>query len=72
MAHAQQKWRALERAGCNSLQIVDLLYCIAFQITNQDNLRIGPFQSPSFSLSMRLKKLAGSGKEIGDKAKDKL
>ena len=47
-----------------SLQIADLLYCITFQITNQDRLRTGPFQSPSFSSSMRRKKLEGSGYEI--------
>ena len=63
-AHARGKRRALEGTGSNSPQIADLLCCIAFQITNQDHLRIGPFQSPSFSSNMRRKKLAGSGTEI--------
>ena len=40
------------------------MYCITFQRTNQDRLRIGPFQSPSFASSMRCKKLEGSGYEI--------
>ena len=39
---------ALERTGSNSPQIADLLYCITFQITNQDHLRIGPLQSLRF------------------------
>ena len=56
---------ALERTGSKSPQIADLLYCITFQRTNQDRLRIGPFQSPSFSSSMRCKKLEGSGYEVG-------
>ena len=43
------------------------IYCITFQRTNQDRLRIGPFQSPSFSSSMRSKKLGGSGYEIVSK-----
>ena len=59
-AHARRKRRALERTGSKSPQIADLLYCITFQRTNQDHLRIGPFQSPSFSSSMRSKKLEGS------------
>ena len=64
-AHARRKLRALERTGSKSPQIVDLLYCITFQRTNQDHLRIGPFQSPSFSSNMGSKKLEGSGYEIG-------
>ena len=39
---------ARERTGSYSPQIADLFYCIAFQITNQDHLRIGPFQSLRF------------------------
>ena len=58
------KTKARERTGSKSLQIVDLLYCITFQITNQDSLRTGPFQSPSFSSSVRRKKLEGPGYEI--------
>ena len=42
------KTNALERTGSNSPQIAVLLYCITFQITNQDHLRIGPFQSLRF------------------------
>ena len=38
----------LERTGSDSPQIADLLYCITFQITNQDHLRIGPFQCLRF------------------------
>ena len=63
-AHARRKRMALERTGSKSSQIADLLYCITFQRTNQDCLRIGPFQSPSFSSSMRSKKLEGSEYEI--------
>ena len=40
-----EKRRALERTGSNSLQIAHLLYCTAFQITDQ---RIGPFQRLRF------------------------
>ena len=57
-----------KRTGSKSPQIADLLYCVAFQRTNQDRLRIGPFQSPSFSSSMRCKKLEGSGYEIEQSA----
>ena len=42
------KTKALERTGSESPQIADLLYCITFQITNQDCLRTGPFQNLLF------------------------
>ena len=57
MAHARQKRRALERTRSKSLQIVNLLYCIAFQITNQDYLRIGPFQSLRFRRACTVRSL---------------
>ena len=46
--HARRKRRALKRTGSNIPQIADLVSCIAFQITNQDHLRIGHFQSLRF------------------------
>ena len=56
------KTKALERTGSNSPQIADLSYCIS------DNQSESPknwsFPEPSFSSSMRRKKLAGSGNEI--------
>ena len=47
---------------CNTIELVHYLRTI----------RTGPFQRPSFSLSMRRKKLAGSGTEIALERKDEI
>ena len=59
------KNEALERTGSKSPQITDLLYCTDYTSGNQSGSPNNwSFPEPSFSPSMRCKKLAGSGYEI--------
>ena len=56
------KTKALERTGSNSPQIAHLLYCISDNQSGSSKNQ--SFPEPSFSSSMRRKKLAGSGNEF--------
>ena len=65
MVHALTKTKTLGRTGSKSPQIADLLYILSYISDKQSgSSKNWSFPEPSFSLSMRCEKLAGSGNEI--------